>query len=218
MKKTFNSILDRMTQLLRALDIPYTAIKRDSKIFQVSVKTYQQSLRAKKDGQMLELIVQASRITEMMSTSKHQRSSLPKFHHLAFEWTIIFSVIITKNEHDLSLSLTKETTKNKLTKVLWKRDLEVFNSQFDDVFWIKSNNSYAHGMLLDMPIQQQLLKQVVLFGALELQQQRLYYRASLLKRKQLKEETIRKHYLSMLAICLSLAKKVEEWAPPIDVS
>lgn len=216
MKKTFSGVLDRMIQLLREFGIPYAKIKRDPKVFQATAKTYQQSLRVQKDGQNLEVIIEASRMADVMNTGKHQRPTLPRFHHLAFEWTIIFSVVIRKNEHNLSLSLSKETTKNKLTKLLWKRDLEVFNSQFDEVFWIKSNNSYAHAMLLDESIQKQLLEQAALFGVLEVQGQRLYYRESLLRKKQLKEATIRKHYLSMLGVCLNLAKKIEEWSPPID--
>jgi len=39
---------------------------------------------------------------------------------------------------------------------------------------------------------------------------------SLLKQKELEATTIKKHYKSMLAICLTLAKKVEEWKPPLD--
>jgi hypothetical protein len=216
MKKTFNSILDRMTHLLNELGIAYDMINRDSEIYRTQTEQYEQAIRTKKDGQTFEVIVQATRLAETIENRKYQRASVPRFHPLAFDWSIVFSVILSENNSNLTLVLTKETATNKLTKLLWKRDLEVFNEAFDATFWIKSNNSYAYGMLLDAALQEQLLASFELFGTLEIQENRIHYKESLLKEKELEATTIKKHYKSMLAICLTLAKKVEVWKPPLD--
>jgi hypothetical protein len=215
MKKTFNSILDRMTQLLNEGGLAYDAIRRDPQIYRTEIETYEQAIRVEKEGYSLEIIVQATRLVETMHAQKHQRNLGATFHHLSFDWSLFFSVILLKNTHGLTLFLTKETTKDKLTKLLWKRDLEVFDEAFDAKFWIESNNPYAYGMLLDPVLQEELLANADLFGRLEVQKNRVHYKESLLKEKELKASAIKHHYKSMLAICLILAKKVEGWEPPL---
>lgn len=215
MKKTFNSILDRMTYLLNELGIAYDAIRRDPQIYRSQTEQYEQGLHSEYNGQVVEITVQATRLVDTGSTRKYQGLGLPKFHALAFDWSIVFSVLLAKNTSNLTLVLTKETTQHKLTKLFWQRDLEVFSEAFDAQFWIQSNNAYAYGMLLDAALQEQLLSNVDFFGKLEIQQNRIHYKESLLKQKELEAAAIKTHYKSMLAICLTLAKKVAEWEPPL---
>ena len=214
MKKRFQRILDQMTYLLNEVGISYDLIKREPQVYRTQMKCYQQTIRSEKDGQSFEIIVQA---TSLAKPKKHQGMPLPRFHHLSFDWSIGFSVPLSNNHSNLTLKLTKETTKNKLEKLFWQRDLEVFEELFDANFWIESNTTYAYGMLLDGTLQEQLLANLALFGTLEIQQNRIYYTGSLLEdeEKALEAGILKKHHKSMLAICLNLAKKVEIWEPPL---
>jgi hypothetical protein len=217
MKKTFNRILDRMTHLLNGLGSAYDNIHRDSEIHRTGTDSYEQAIRVEIEGRLVEIIVEATCLAEVTNTRTYQGDSIPAFDPLAFDWSIIFSVVLLNNKDALTLLLTKETTKHKLTKLLWKRDLEVFDDAFDAEFWIESNNPYAYGMLLDAALQQQLLANLDLFGTLEIQANKVYYKESLLKQKELKATRIKKHSESMLGICLTLAKKVDLWEPPLKV-
>lgn len=217
MKKTFNRILDRMTHLLKELGFDYDAIRRDPQIYRTETETYEQAIRVEKNGKSVEIIVQAIRLEKTVTASKYKQNLVADFHDLSFDWFLAFSVVLLNNKDALTLLLTKETTKHKLTKLLWKRDLEVFDEAFDAEFWIESNNPYAYGMLLDAALQQQLLANLDLFGTLEIQANKVYYKESLLKQKELKATRIKKHSESMLGICLTLAKKVDLWEPPLKV-
>lgn len=233
MKKTFGDILDRMTYILKGMGIEYADITRDQAAVKARGHAYEQAIQVKQDGLTLSVVVRATIKPEAVQmnpnhpatkgylqsqhySSYNQYSSLPKRHYLRYNWSIVFRVLMRDNTYKLVLKMKKETLGNKVTKFFGGRDLEVYNQDFDKLFWVEGNNNYAHATLLNNEIQEKLIEEVERFHKLEVRNYYVTYLTPHIKRSDLRSPKYQQHYKTIIEICLALAKNVNEWKPPMD--
>jgi len=170
-----------------------------------------------KDGYKLQiqLLVQFNEAAQgysYNSTIHHSMMSgmIPEANVDNYTWKISF-FIITNNPHNLSLTIKKEHLGNKIEKLFGKRDLEVYEENFDKRFHISSNHDYAYIDILDKPTQENLMKTTKRLKPIMVVRDQIRYQEDY-QHNQWRNSSVR--FLNLWNIQLQIAKNIHQWTPP----
>lgn len=174
-------------------------------------------ISAKKDGYQfqIQLLVQFHEAAQGYSQNIHHSMMvgvIPETNVDNYSWKISFFTI-TNNPHNLSLTIKKEHLGNKIEKLFGKRDLEVYEDEFDKRFHISSNHDYAYVDLLDKSTQELLLKTTKSFKSIDVVRHQIRYQEDYNYNQW---RNISPRFLNLWNIQLQLAKNIQEWKPPIS--
>lgn len=235
MKKTFGAILDRMTYVLKSIGINYTDMIRDKEIKQLRGHVFERGIEVKQGDLMLYVVVRAKIKPEAIQMNPYHPATknslsaqhnnynnygfyagLPKNHHLRYKWSVFVRVLMRDNTYKLALKMRRENFGNKVAKFFGGRDLEVYNKDFDKLFWIEGNNTYVHATLLTSDLQEKLIEEAERFHELEIRNQYVIYYTPIERLVNVRTPKYQRHYKTLIETCLDLARNVNQWKPPME--
>ena len=109
------------------------------------------------------------------------------------------------------MTIKQEHFGNKIEKLFGKRDLEVYEKDFDKRFHISSNHDYAYVDLLDKSVQAMLMKTDKNFNKIEVNRNEIRYQEDYYQWQRSGTS-----FLNIWDVQLQLAKNIHQWTPPTD--